>query len=124
MRENAWIAFASPQTFAGLQFAAGLLVWLWFGPQGSDLEGVADVVADAEVLDTHVEIPSALVGARDLGPWGDSHFQRRLNDVLLGLADFGMVPLSRQSQAHRIIGGTELHHIHTLDRQQRFEILD
>ena len=49
--------------------------------------------------------------------------QRRLDGVRLRLLDVRMLPLPRDADAHRVVGGAELHQVHALDRQHRRYVL-
>jgi len=87
------------------------------------IEEDAHVPAHAEVPHAQVEIGLGLARMRDLGAGRDAHAQRGLDDVTLGLDDSGVAPLSREPDAHRVVGGPELDHVDALHRQHRLQVL-
>src|SRR4026207_2090225 len=83
------------------------------------VEENAHVPAHAEVPDAHVQIAPRLIGVVDLHPRGHAQAQGRLDHVGLRLLDPGMIPLPGEADAHGIVGGAELHHVHALHREHR-----
>ncbi len=76
------------------------------------------------MADSHVEVFFGLVRMRDFGPRMLSHLERRLNHVAFGLFDLGMLELTGKTDAHRIVGRSELNHVDAFDRKNGFQIFD
>src|SRR6185436_1052182 len=87
------------------------------------VEENAHVPADAEVPHSHIEVGPRLLGGVDLHARGHAEAQRGLDDMHFGFLHPRVVPLPRDADAHRVVGGAELHHIHALDREHRLHVL-
>src|SRR5438132_1670538 len=65
------------------------------------------VPAHAEVAHSQIEVGLRLVRMRDLRARGDAETQRGGDHVALRLDHSRMIPLPGETDAHRVVGGTE-----------------
>ena len=71
----------------------------------------------------HVQIPLRTLRRSEFGTWGDAHLQTRLDHAFLRRLHVRVAEFPNAPDAHRIVCRPELHHIHTLHRQEFLQIL-
>src|SRR4030042_2095523 len=81
------------------------------------------IPADAEVTDTHFDERFCLLEASHLDSGMYTSLQGHLYHLFMRALDFRVSCLSRLTDAYRVIGRTELYHVHALHGQDFLEVI-